>query len=84
MSAEWQLQVAKNRLSELVRRAQSDGPQTITVRGDRVAVLVSAEDFDALGPRRGQSLVEFFRASPLVGVELDLTRSRDAGRPIEL
>jgi hypothetical protein len=30
-----------------------------------------------------KSLLEFFRESPLVGVELDLERQKDEGREIE-
>jgi hypothetical protein len=32
----------------------------------------------------GQELLEFFRNSPLVGVDLDLERDRSTGRPIDL
>jgi hypothetical protein len=31
-----------------------------------------------------KNLVQFFRQSPLVGVELDLERDRDTGRDIDL
>jgi hypothetical protein len=31
-----------------------------------------------------QTLVQFFRESPLVGAELDLERDKDTGRDIEL
>jgi hypothetical protein len=31
-----------------------------------------------------KSVVEFFRESPLTGVELDLERDRDSGRDIDL
>jgi antitoxin Phd len=79
----WQLQEAKDRLSELVRRARQEGPQTITLHGKDSVVVVSAEQFAKL-PRRKGTLVEFFRQSPLVGVDLNLTRSRDTGREIEL
>jgi len=79
----WQLQEAKNRLSELVRKAQQEGPQTITLHGKDAAVVVSARQFASL-PRREGTLVEFFRKSPLVGVDLNVTRSRDTGRKIEL
>ena len=44
----WQLQEAKNKFSELVKRARTEGPQTVTVRGERQAVVMSAEEFDAL------------------------------------
>lgn len=44
----WQLQDAKNRLSEIVGKASSEGPQTVTLRGKRAAVIVSADDYDRL------------------------------------
>ena len=76
MGDRWQLQEAKNRLSELVRRAREEGPQVITVHGSDAAVVMSAEQYAKLARRKG-TLVEFFRKSPLVGEELDLARSRD-------
>jgi prevent-host-death family protein len=81
--AKWQLQEAKNRLSEVVRKAQNEGPQVITLHGSDAAVVVSAKDYHRLARRKGK-LVDFFRKSPLVGIELDLTRSRDTGRRIDL
>jgi prevent-host-death family protein len=49
----WPLQDAKNRFSEVVRRARSEGPQTVTVHGRRAAVVLSAEEYDALAkPKR--------------------------------
>jgi prevent-host-death family protein len=44
----WQLQDAKNRFSEVVSKAMREGPQTVTLRGDRAVVVVSAEDYDRL------------------------------------
>ena len=82
-TVKWQLQEAKNQLSEVVRKAQSEGPQVITLHGNDAAVVVSAKDYGRLSRPRGK-LVDFFRKSPLVGVGLDLTRSRDTGRQIEL
>ena len=79
----WQLQDAKNRLSELVRKAREEGPQVITLRGRDAVVVVSANEFGKLSRPRG-SLVDFFRKSPLAGVNLDLARSTDTGRPVDL
>ena len=39
----WQLQEAKNRLSQLVDHAQHEGPQTITLRGKPTAVVISVK-----------------------------------------
>lgn len=61
----WQLQDAKARMSELVKRAQ-EAPQGITLHGKPVAVVVSQTTFDALSQSKG-SLVDFMRASPLYG-----------------
>jgi prevent-host-death family protein len=41
---DWQLQDAKNRFSEVVKRARDEGPQTVTVHGQRAAVVMSAAD----------------------------------------
>ena len=45
---EWQLQDAKNHLSKVVQKARTEGPQTVTVRGERAVVILSADDYDAL------------------------------------
>ncbi|MCK9530039.1 MAG: type II toxin-antitoxin system Phd/YefM family antitoxin [Gammaproteobacteria bacterium] len=79
----WQLQEAKNRLSELVKAAESEGPQVITVHGREKAVVLSTSEYRKLTARRG-TIVEFFQKSPLRGIELDLTRSKDVGREVEL
>jgi len=79
----WQLQEAKNQLSELVRKAQSEGPQVITLHGNDAAVVVSAKDYGRLSRPRGK-LVDFFRKSPLNGVELNLARDKDTGRRVDL
>ena len=78
----WQLQEAKARFSELVRGAAEDGPQTITVRGRRAAVLLSAEDYDRL-KRPKPSLAELLRASPLAGLDLEVERDRSPPRDID-
>lgn len=47
---------------------------------------MSDEQDDELVDRspRPKTLVEFFRTSPLVGVELDLERQKDEGHEVEL
>ncbi len=49
---EWQLQDAKNQFSKLVQKARSEGPQTVTLRGERAAIVLSAADYDALTGNR--------------------------------
>jgi prevent-host-death family protein len=80
----WQLQEAKNRLSEVVRKASDEGPQVITLRGDDAVVVVAAGEYARLTAKPKGTLVDFFRKSPLGAVALDLTRSRDTGRRAEL
>ena len=80
---EWQLQEDKNRLSQVVDLAQHDGPQTITLRGKPAAVVVAFDEYRKLTlPRTGLS--QFFRESPLSDVQLDLSRSADLSREVEL
>ena len=37
---EWQLQDAKNRFSKVVQKARQEGPQVVTLRGERAAVIL--------------------------------------------
>lgn len=78
----WQMQTAKARFSEIFRLARTDGPQRITRQGKEGVVMISDEQYEQLVGRSRQpkNLVEFFRESPLVGVELDLERSKDMER----
>ena len=80
----WKLEDAKARFSEVVRRARSDGPQRVTVRGRDAVVVVAAEEFDRLRARtdRRQPIVEFLQSLGLDSLDLD--RERDLGRDSEL
>ncbi len=78
MKNQWQLQHAKSHLSEVVDRVANRGPQTITRHGKEVAVMISPEEYRKFKHRK-QSLVEFFRSSPLVGLEIP-ARSREPYR----
>jgi prevent-host-death family protein len=80
---EWQLQEAKNRLSQVVDSALHDGPQTITLRGKPTAVVISFEEFRKLTQPR-TTLSQFFRQSPLHDIDLDLRRSDDLSCEVEL
>jgi prevent-host-death family protein len=82
----WKLEDAKNRFSEVVRRALAHGPQWVTRNGRDAVVVVSAKDYERL--TAPANLVEFMRQSPLAEVladgELDLERPRDFGRDVTL
>lgn len=79
----WPLQDAKARLSELIKRAQKEGPQEVSVRGEPAVVVIAKKDYERLvGPR--PDLVAFLRGSPLMGVPLDLERDASPPREIEL
>lgn len=82
----WQVQTAKARFSEVFRLARTKGPQRITRQGREGVVMLAEETYEQLAAkaRQPKSLVQFFRESPLVGVDLDLERSRDTGREIDL
>lgn len=78
----WQLQEAKNRLSEVVRAAQSKGPQVITVRGKETAAMVSIEELRRLKRRNRPSGKSWWEAAPKVNLTIE--RSRDMGRDVDM
>ena len=55
-----QLQDAKNRLSEFVRKAREEGPQVITLCGDDAVVVLAADDDQKLQRKPKGNLVDFF------------------------
>jgi prevent-host-death family protein len=73
MKQTWQLQEAKNKLSEVVDEAAHHGPQVITRRGVEVAVILSYADYRKI-TRVRRKLSDFFCESPFAGINLDLSR----------
>ena len=73
MARAWAIQDAKNHFSELLSKALTEGPQTVTRHKTPVAMVVSIGDFEQRRRRHG-SLVEFFQRSPLRSARLSLTR----------
>jgi prevent-host-death family protein len=78
----WSVAEAKAHLSDVIEHARNEGPQEITRRGKRTAVVVSVEEWDRKTQRKG-SLVEFLAASPLHGSGLEVKRVRDRPRKPE-
>ncbi len=54
---DWALPDAKDRFSEVVQRDRREEPQTVTIRGERAAIVLSAVDYEALVANR-PSLVD--------------------------
>lgn len=79
----WQIQEAKAKMSEVIKRAQVQ-PQEITSHGKSVAVVISRATFDRLTQMDG-SLVEFMRRSPMHGMDdLEFERDKSLTREVEL
>jgi len=66
----WQLQEAKSRLSEVIKQA-AIAPQTITLRGVPVAVIVSMDKYKQLAKPK-KSLFEILRSAPFSLDELEI------------
>ncbi len=64
----WQLQEAKQRFSELVRRAEKEGPQFVTRHGEEVVVVVPANEWRRVSGSEGgeerMSFKEFLMSAP--------------------
>lgn len=69
----WLLQDAKARLSELVRRVHSEGPQHVTVHGREAVVVITAHEYEVLrSERTGQALVDVLKACPSTGLSTEV------------
>jgi prevent-host-death family protein len=78
----WQVQEAKQRFSEVLRKAHDEGPQIVTRHGDDVAVVLDMAEYRRL---RGDEpdFKEFLLSGPDLS-ELDLVRSKDLPREVDL
>ena len=86
MPRKWQLQDAKAKFSEVVKRAAAEGPQVVTQHGVEAAVVMSIADYRRLEASR-PSLVEYLTAGPKLDdktLAVINDRSKDTGREIDL
>jgi prevent-host-death family protein len=86
MDHKWQMQEAKAKFAELVRRASSDGPQVVTYRGADTVVVLSVKEYRQLNAAR-PSFVDHILNGPKLDdefVDLINERSKDTGREIDL
>jgi prevent-host-death family protein len=85
----WQVQEAKQRFSELLRAAQSDGPQIVTRHGEEIAVMIDIAEFHRLrgdvanlkdvllgGPKFDDEVAEAFAT-------IEAARKADVGRAVD-
>ena len=79
----WTVAEAKATFSEVIGRAETSGPQTVTRNGRTTAVIVATEEWDRKTRRTG-NLAEFFASSPLRGSNLKIERRRDRPRKVDL
>ncbi len=81
----WLLQDAKARISELVRRVRSEGPQHVTVHGRDEVVVVAVEEFRRMkGYLTGGALVAAMQASPHRDIDIEPRRTRMPVRDVSL
>jgi prevent-host-death family protein len=78
---EWKLADAKNRFSEVVNLALTQGPQRVRRRKD-VVVVVAAEQFERLAGQRPAFKDYLVQGESFEG--LDLERDRTPGRNVAL
>ena len=78
----WRLQDAKQKFSQLVRRALEEGPQVVTRRGEEVVVVLSAETYRELSGGKGD-FKTFLLEGPDLS-ELDIERSTEVARTVDL
>lgn len=82
-SQNWTVAEAKAKFSEVIDRAMSEGPQTVTRKGRKAAVIVGAEEWERKTRRIG-NLAEFFASSPLRGSGLKIRRNKERPRKPDL
>ncbi len=75
----WQLQEAKARLSEVVRRAVDEGPQHVSVRGEPVVVVLSEKEYRQLTSKRPSIVDHILAGEPWPDDLVDAINDRPHG-----
>jgi hypothetical protein len=83
MNTIWKLEEAKKSFDSIIEEALAHHAQIIELKNQQQVVIISLEDYKQnLKPKN--TLVDFFKESPLYDLPLDLERDKDTGRTIEL
>jgi prevent-host-death family protein len=83
----WQIQEAKTHFSEVIERAQKEGPQTITRHGKPRAVVMSADEYEVMRQpkaKKKRDFVDFLMNSGPKFEDFEIERDKDTGRDIDL
>jgi prevent-host-death family protein len=82
----WQLQEAKARFSELVKRVREQGPPHVSARGEPAVVVVSEEEFARLTSSRPSIVDHILEGPPWPDDVVDAINARphDTGRDVVL
>jgi prevent-host-death family protein len=75
----WQLQEAKARFSEIIRRAVDEGPQHVSVRGEPAAVVLSEREYHQLTARRPSIVDHILAGEPWPDDLVDAINDRPHG-----
>ena len=81
----WALRDAKACLSEVVRKAKSEGPQWITVRGREEVVVISVEEYRRMkGEPTGALLVKAMQDPRVRGLRIEHKSTPALTRDVKL
>lgn len=78
-----QLQEAKQQFSAVAEKAARGQPQIVTKHGKPFVVIVNVADWEKAQPKK-RTILEMLRSCPVNSDELDLTRSKELPREIDL
>jgi len=76
--SKWQVNEAKSRFSELLKQAETDGPQVITRHGDDKVVVLSIEEYLKLEAAQ-LDFKQYLLSGPKVD-DFEIERPSDIGR----
>mgnify|MGYP001574600240 CR=1 FL=1 len=79
----WSLQDAKARFSEVVRLAETQGPQHVTRHGGEAVVVIRSADYAKFAGTTKKSLVDVLVNAPFHSDELDFSRITGPARGSE-
>ena len=83
LKTNWTLQDAKNKFSQLVNEALTQGPQYVMRRGVDAVVVLSIRDYEELTSHK-QSFADFLLSCPKLNADDPFQRRQEYPRELDL
>ena len=73
----WELEIAKQRFDEMIKKVHADGPQEIIDYNKESVFVISANEYQKINKKKQKgSIIEFFNEAPSGFADLEIGKNK--------